>query len=80
MFQKPGNLKFCSLFKITIQKREVFSNFEKQVLDFSVLYGLSKKLNVSTLDIQIKQSGFQVSHSKVPCSELKTFELDILIA
>ena len=40
-FQKPGNLKFCAPFKISIQKREVDSNFEKPVFDFSVL--ISKK-------------------------------------
>ena len=55
-YQKQGNLKFCALFKIKIQKREGLSNFEKPVFDFSVLYpkksGLSKKLKVSTLDIR----------------------------
>ena len=44
------------------------------VFDFSVLYpkksGLSKKLKVSTLDIPIKQSGLQVSHSKVSSSDV----------
>ena len=72
-FQKMGNLKFCPPYKITIQNREGLSNFEKLVFDFSVQYpkksGLSKKLKVSTLDIPIKQSGLQVSHSKVPNSD-----------
>ena len=72
-YQKPENLKFSAPFKINIQKREGFSNFDKPVFDF--LYyiqkksGLSKKLKVSTLDIRIKQSGLKVSHSKVPSSD-----------
>ena len=70
--QKPVNLKFCTQFKINIQKREGLSNFENRFLIF--LYyiqktsGLSKKLKVSTLDIRIKQSGLKVYHSKVPSS------------
>ena len=56
-------MKFCAPFKISIQKREGLSNFEKPVFDFSVLYpkksGLSKKLKVSTLDIRIKKSGLK---------------------
>ena len=73
VLQKPENLKFSAPFKINIQKREGFSNFDKPVFDF--LYyiqkksGLSKKLKVSTLDIRIKQSGLKVSHSKVPSSD-----------
>ena len=66
-YQKPGNLKFCAPFKINIQKREGLSNLKKHVFDLSVLYlkksGLSKKLNVSALDIRIKQLGLKVSHS-----------------
>ena len=71
-YQKPGNLKFYSPFRINIQKREGHFNFEKPVFDFSVLYpkksGLNKKFKVSTLNIRIKQSGLKVSHSKVPSS------------
>ena len=75
-------LKFCSPFKITIQKREGLSNFEKPVFNFSVLYpkksGLSKKLKVSTLNIRIlnypalnyfrsvKKKNFFLSRCKVP--------------
>ena len=63
-YQKPGNLKFWSPFRINVQKREGLSNFEKPVL---YLYYIQKKsgLKVSPLDIQIKQSGLKVSHSKV---------------
>ena len=35
-----------------------------------------KGQKVSTLDIRIKKSGLQVSHSKVPSSEVKTCVLD----
>ena len=56
-FQKPGNLKFCAPFKITIQKREELSNLKKPVFD-SLLYprknGLRRKSKVCPLDIQIK--------------------------
>ena len=56
------NLKFYAPFK-------GLSNFEKTVIDFSVLYpkksGLNKKLKV---DIRIKQSRLKISHSKVPSS------------
>ena len=70
---EAGKFEIYAPFKINIQKREGLSNFEKPVFDFLYLYpkksGLSKKLKVSTLDIQIKQSGLKISHSKVPSSD-----------
>ena len=46
--------------------------FRNRFLNFVYLYpkksGLSRKLKVFTLDIRIKQSGLQVSHSKVSSS------------
>ena len=72
-YKKTINLKFCAPFKIILQKREELSNFKKPVFDFSLLYprksGLSKKLKVTTVDFQIKQSGLRVSNSKVFSSD-----------
>ena len=60
-----------------MDRREGLSKFEKNgFLFFCKNSGISKKLKVSTLDIRIKQ--IKLSHPKVPSSELKTFEWDIL--
>ena len=60
-YKKPINLNFCAIFKIILQKG-------KPVFGFSVLYprksGLSEKLKVSTVDIQIKRPGLRISNSK----------------
>ena len=55
---------------------------KKKVFEFSSTVsktsGLSKKLKVSTLDIRIKQSGFKVSYSKVPSSDLLFVESEMV--
>ena len=77
--QKLGNFKFAfELIRINTQTREGLSNFEKPVFNLSTISkksGLSKKLKVATLDIQIKRSGLKVSTSKVPCSSVRTIVL-----
>ena len=37
-YTKPGNLKFCTPFKINIQKRKELSNLKNPVFDFSLIY------------------------------------------
>ena len=72
-YQKPINLKFCAPFK-NYKNTETGGPLEFWKPAFWFICkiqnksGLSKKLKVSTLDIRIKQSGLQISYSKVPSS------------
>ena len=52
-FQKPGNLKFCAPFMITLQKRKGLT--KKTVFDFSVLY---QKLEWIKQEIKIVHIGY----------------------
>ena len=64
--QKPGSLKFCAPFnEITIIGLNVVG-----IIKMREKSRLSRKLKVSTLDIEIKRSELRVSKSKVPSSNI----------
>ena len=64
--QKPGNLKFCAPFnEITSIGLNVVG-----IIKMREKSRLSRKLKVSTLDIEIKRSELRVSNSKVPSSNI----------